>query len=95
MRERHARVAIVSSDAGFAAGLVAELNRCAAGEQRASQQCELQFVHAPGSAQAQHLASEDGLLQAMVFDATSLTGAAAAIAEVALLRPELDLYLMP
>ena len=95
MRERHARVAIVSADAGFAAGLVADLNRCAAGEQRVPQQCELQFVHARDSAEALRLASEDGLLQALVFDASTLDGAAQAIAAVAQLRPELDLYLMP
>jgi arginine decarboxylase len=95
VRERHARVAVVSADSGFATGLVAELNGCAAGEQRASQQCELQFLHASDTAQAQRLAAEDGLLQAMVFDASTLHGAAPAIAEVARLRPELDLYLMP
>ncbi len=95
MRERHARVAIVSTDASFAADLVAELNRCAAGEQRAPQQCELQFIHSPDSEDAQRLANEDGFLQALVFDASTLAEAAVAIAAVAELRPELDLYLMP
>ncbi|HEY7776346.1 MAG TPA: ornithine decarboxylase, partial [Kineobactrum sp.] len=95
MREQQARVIMVSNDENFATGLVAELNRCAAVEQRPQHHCALQFGYAHSAEQARLYAAEDGLLQAILIDAAALPDAAALIAELNGLRPELDLFLMP
>jgi arginine decarboxylase len=94
MRELRATVAVVGTDTAFVTALAADLNRCAAQEERSPQHCEFEFVLAPDLNAARQLAVADGLLQAVVLDAGSLRAPEEAVRELARLRPELDLFLM-
>ncbi len=94
MREPQVHVAIVSGDPVFAARWVDELTRCAALEQRALHS-SFHFRALKTGEDMLLTAGEDGLLQAVVVDASTLPDAASVLPVLARLRPELDLFLMP
>lgn len=94
MREPQVHVAIVSGDPVFAARWVDELTRCAALEQRALHS-GFHFRALKTGEDMLLAAGEDGLLQAVVVDASTLPDATSVLMVLTRLRPELDLFLMP
>jgi len=94
MREPQVHVAIVSGDDAFAARWVAQLTACAALERRPPR-CDFQFLAVASGADALRLAQDDGLLQTLVVDATTLPDSATVLPALAARRPGVDIFLMP
>ena len=87
-------VAVVSGDPEFRQRLIAALEQCAAEDARQATCCELQFVPVGCAESTLDAARDNGALQAVVIDASSIAGAVALLQELERIRPEFDRFLM-
>ncbi len=93
MRKPMSHVAIVSTSATLRERWSDGLGECSRNDPAASNSCKFSFVSVDSAARALQLAVEDGLLQAVIIDAVTITDAEELIVSLKAARAELDLFI--
>jgi arginine/lysine/ornithine decarboxylase len=86
-------VAIVSTSAALRERWSDGLSECSRNDPAASNSCEFRFLSADSAPKVLQFALEDGLLQAIVIDAVTITDAEQLVVSLKACRAELDLFL--
>ncbi len=91
--EPTSHVAVVSASPELRQRWLDALGQCSQNDPRARSSCSYTFLPCASAEEVLKLAAEDGLLQAVIVDTVTITGADELLRELELLRGELDIFL--